>query len=151
MFFYKEMTMAATKVDVDELGKKYQTLLQDEGYGCKAPTKDEQANTLDLIVKYEQMTFMIILDYDDPEFVRILLPNFFDIDKGQIEAALTAIQTVAQKCKGAKVYLTRDMDDTVAAGEFLENGNSVDAKQLVRYLSMVMNAAKTFAQVMQKG
>lgn len=141
----------ATDVNIDELAKKYQKFFQDQGYGCKDPTKDENANTLDLIVTYEQLTYLIILDYDDTQFVRILLPNFYDIKPAQLQQALIAINIVAKQCKGAKVNLTSSGDDMVAACEYLETGNSVDGKTLLRYMSMVANAAKTFAKEMQNG
>lgn len=137
-------------VNIDELAVKYQNLLKDEGYGCKDPVEDKAANTLDMVIKYEGMSFLLVLDRDDPAFVRIILPNFYTIKPEKINDALLAVHDTVKKCKGAKVYLSNNGDDSMAAAEFLENGTSVDAKLIIRYLSMVMNAAKVFAKQLEE-
>lgn len=142
------MEAQMAELNIEELARKYQGILQDEGYGCKDPQKNEDNNTLALIVKYERMTLLIIFDYDDPAFVRILLPTFYSIDQEAVPNALAATNAVAAKCKCAKAFLTADASDTTAAIEYLETGESVNNEILLRYLSMAVSSGKTFAQEM---
>lgn len=142
--------MEEAELDIDELAKRYQQILQDEGYACKNPTKDSEANTLDLVIKYEGLNLLIIFDYDDPSFVRIMLPNFYEVAEKDVGTALGAINEASKTCKGAKLYLTQDLKNCLAVVEYLENGKSVNSKELLRYVSMVINVAKFYAQKMKE-
>ena len=122
----------------------YQRILQDEGYRASEPQWDGDTSTWDIYLKYEGATLLIVLDLDDADFVRILLPNFHSIAPGQLNNALAALDLVNKKCKCAKVYLNSARDNAVAAVEFLDADGSGGAV-LLRYLAMVVNAAKLYA------
>lgn len=132
------------KVALENRAKSYQGMLQNEGYGAKTPVWDEKANTLDITVKYDGVQVLIVLDFDDPDFVRIMLPNFFDIPPEQLGTALLSMDQANKKCKAAKVYLNSARNDTMASVEFLDRGPAMDGKVLTRYVRMVLNAAKVY-------
>lgn len=135
---------------LENRAKAYQSMLQEEGYGAKTPVWDERANTWDITAKYEGVQLLIVLDLDDPDFVRIMLPNFFDIQPEQLGTALIAMDQANKKCKAAKVYLNPARNDTMASVEFLDNGSVMEGKMLTRYLRMAVNAAKFYVDSFQE-
>lgn len=142
--------MADTKAALEQRAKSYQQILQDEGYGAKNPEWDPQTQTWDIRVKYEGMFMLIMLDLDDPDFVRIILPNFFEISPEQLQPAMIALDLANKKCKGAKLYLSRAQNETMAAVEILEDGTGMQAKILTRYLDMLIGAAKFFVENLKR-
>lgn len=88
---------------------------------------------------------MIVLDLDDANFIRILLPNFCRIAPGHLDDALAALDLVNKRCKCAKVYLNVARDNAVAAMEFLDSNGGCASAVLPRYLAMGVHAAKLFA------
>lgn len=127
----------------------YQSLLREEGFAAKDPEWDAAARTWDITVKYEGATLLFVLDVDDPEFVRLMLPNFWDIEPEHLGAALIAADMTNKKCKVAKVFLNPARCDTIATAEFLESGPT-DGTTLARYLRTVLNAAKVFANQLRE-
>jgi hypothetical protein len=124
----------------------YQALLREEGYAAKEPEWDADARTWDIAVKYEGAMLLVILDVDDPDFVRLMLPNFWGVEPAHLGAALIAADMANKKCKAAKVFLNSAQSDTTASAEFLEDRSGrPDGAMLVRYVRMVVNAAKVYA------
>jgi len=142
--------MGDCNAKLEQRAKAYQQILQEEGYGAREPEWDPQTNTWDIRVKYEGMFMLIMLDLDDPAFVRMLLPNFFEISAEQLQPAMIALELTNKKCKGAKLYLNRAQDDTFAAVEVLDDGAGMQAKILMRYLDMLVGAAKFFVENLKK-
>lgn len=138
--------MDILKAELEKRAQTYQQILQDEGYGAKTPEWDERTRTWDIRVKYEGLFVLIMLDFDDPDFVRIVLPNFYDIDPEHHQSALLALEIANKKCKVAKVYLNAAQNDTIAAVEFLDDGTGINARFLIRYVDMLVHAAKFFAE-----
>ena len=68
---------------------------------------------------------LVIFDLDDPLFVRVLLPNFWDVDPDQLGSALAALDLANKKAKGAKVYLNLARSDSSAVMEFLYHGTGL--------------------------
>lgn len=138
--------------DINALSIRYKDFLLDNGIKLDDENtgKDEDGD-FRMVFKFEGLTFICYLDSADTEFVRILLPNFYSLDdKKERQLALLAITTVAKKCKGAKVFFSgKENDDVVAAMEYLDKGDSVDSKLFLRYVSMVSNAAREFANEMK--
>lgn len=134
------------KSELENRATNLQQMLQEEGYGAKAPEWDERAKTWDVRVKFEGMTMLVMLDLDDPLFVRVVLPNFWDIEPEQLGSALVALDLANKKAKGAKVYLNLARNDCIATLEFLYNGSGLEGQMLTRYLNMVANVAKTYVQ-----
>lgn len=136
--------MQELKSTLEARAVAYQRILQEEGYRVRDPQWDGDTNTWDLYLKYEGASLLLVLDVDDADFVRILLPNFCRIAPDRLDEALAALDLVNKKCKCAKVYLNAARDKAVAAVEFLDMGGSGGAA-LLRYLAMIVNAAKLFA------
>jgi hypothetical protein len=141
-----EELMDDLKVELEKRAKSYQQMLQDEGYGAKNPEWDEKENTWDIRVKHEGVPMLIMLDLDDPDFVRIVLPNFCDVKPDQLESALVALDLANKKCKGTTVSLNVARNDSMVTVEFLDRGTGMDAKILTRYLGMAVNAAKVYIE-----
>ena len=142
--------MDEIKVELENRAKIVQQMLQDEGYGAKPPEWDEQVRTWDVRVKFEGMTMLVMFDLDDPLFVRVLLPNFWDVDPDQLGSALAALDLANKKTKGAKVYLNLARSDSVAVMDFLYDGTGLEGRMLVRSLQMVANAAKVYVEAFKK-
>jgi len=137
--------MQALKTTLGARATSYQHLLQEAGYRAQDPQWDADTNTWDILVKFEGASLLIVLDLDDADFVRVLLPNFYRITPGGLDDAMVALDLANKKCKCAKVYLNAACDNAVAAVEFLDRGDGCSGATLLRYLAMVVNAAKFFA------
>ena len=116
---------------------------------------DSGTDTFDISFKYdEKLTLLLIIDQDDPSFVRIILPNFYSIDSAHEKRnADDAVSRANQKCKGVKLYLNDDRSDTTAAVEFLDpfvdetyREPGIPKAVLQRYVQMILSAASFYAQ-----
>ncbi|WP_306391609.1 hypothetical protein [Telluria beijingensis] len=142
--------MSDTRARLEARAQQYQEWMCEEGYRARDPVWDDQADTWDVHVKYEGATLLLVFDVDDAGFVRILMPNFWTVEPEALPAALAALDLANKKCKCAKVHLNARGDDTIAAVEFLDQGDQMRPATLLRYLAMVVNAAKFFAGAMQE-
>lgn len=138
--------MEKLKLKLESQAKSYQKLLQAEGYGAKDPKWDDRVNTWDIEMKYEGNTLLIMLDVDDADLVRVVLPNFWEVKPEQLGQALIAADITNKTSKGAKVILSPPRTNTIAGVDFLDDGGQITAPLLIRYVRMVMNAAKTYAK-----
>lgn len=142
--------MSDTKAMLEARAQRYREWMCEEGYRARDPVWDDQASTWDVHVKYEGATLLLVFDIDDAGFVRILMPNFWTVEPEALQAALAALELANKKCKCAKVHLNARGDDTIATVEFLDQGDQMRPATLLRYLAMVVNAAKFFASTMQE-
>lgn len=142
--------MSDTKAMLEARAQRYREWMCEEGYRARDPVWDDQADTWDVHVKYEGATLLLVFDVDDAGFVRILMPNFWTVEPEALQAALAALELANKKCKCAKVHLNARGDDTIATVEFLDQGDQMRPATLLRYLAMVVNAAKFFASTMQE-
>jgi len=142
--------MGDTRAMLETRAQQYQEWMCEEGYRAQDPVWDDGADTWDVQVKYEGVTLLLVFDVDDAGFVRILMPNFWTIEPAALGPALVALDLANKKCKCAKVHLNSRRDDTIASVEFLDQGDQMLPAKLLRYLAMVVNAAKFFAGAMQE-
>jgi len=142
--------MNDTRSKLEQRARQYQAWLCEEGYRAQEPLWDHGTNTWDVHVKYEGVTLVIVFDVDDPDFVRILMPNFWAVDGANLGPALLALDLANKKCKCAKVYMNGRRDDTSVATEFLDHGHLLRAPALLRYLAITVNAARFFASAVQE-
>lgn len=142
--------MSEARSMLETRAQRYQQWVCEEGYRAQDPVWDDAADTWDVHVKYEGVTLIIVFDVDDAGFVRILMPNFWAVEPGALGPALLALDLANKKCKCAKVNLNARRDDTTASVEFLDHGDEMRAATLLRYLAMVVNAARFFASAMQE-
>lgn len=93
-----------TKADVQVLCLKY---LQDEGY---SGSLDDVG---DIKFKYEGGVYFIVIDETDLEFIRIVYPNFWEIESAEErQQVYEAASYASGATKVAKVY---EVDDNVWA------------------------------------
>lgn len=142
--------MSDTQTMLEARAQQYQEWMCEEGYRAQDPVWDAATATWDVHVKYEGVTLIVVFDVDDTGFLRILMPNFWAIEPSELGPALVALDLANKKCKCAKVHLNSRRDDTIASVEFLDAGDQMRAALLLRYLAMVVNAARFFASAMQE-
>lgn len=142
--------MSETRAMLEARAQQYQEWMCEEGYRARDPVWDDDVATWDVHVKYEGVTLIVVFDVDDASFVRILMPNFWAIEPSALGPALVALDLANKKCKCAKVHMNSRRDDTIASVEFLDAGEQMGAAILLRYLAMVVNAARFFSSAMQE-
>lgn len=137
----------------ESLTEYFQNLLDSEGFNKGKISWDDSASTSDLIFKFEGRSYLLVADADDPDFVRVLFPNFWSLDSdNEFAAALQAISIVNGRCKGVKVYANSKNDNIIATVEFLIDSANPQIKSgmFIRYIRMLNNAAEEFAKVMRE-
>lgn len=139
-----EYVMDNLKFELENRANGMQQLLQDEGYGAKTPVWDDEYKTWDIRVNFEGMTMLIMLDLEDPLFVSIVMPNFWRVETERLGAIMTALDHANKQAKGAKVYLSEGLDNSIAGMGFQYNGSGLDGRMLVRNLRMIANVAKLY-------
>jgi len=121
---------------------KIQGVLTEEGF---RPDIDEDG---DLIFKYEGNVFFIELDEDDDSFVKLVLPNFWEIEsEAEREAACKAALDATAQIKVAKVFPIENQMFS-SAELFLPSEESL-VPVLSRLLEVVNGAAGLFAETMR--
>jgi hypothetical protein len=128
--------------------ENFRTVLQAEGVVVPPPRYDAEANTWDLFIKHQFANFLVIFDIDDPEFVRIDMPFICEFQHDQLDAAYRTASELNRICKGAKVSVLPRHLDVSASIEFLDVG-TFTASQLLRYFSMLINAARRFREALR--
>lgn len=137
--------MSDVKMALEVRAHQYQAMLQEAGYAVRNPEWEQETRCWDMRIRFEGASCVLLLDADDPRYVRIVLPNFLDLASEQIGAGLIAADLANKTCKGAKVYLNRARNDVIAAVEMLEPAAGIDCELLMRNLQMLLNAAKVYA------
>jgi hypothetical protein len=117
--------------------------LKSEGY---VPKIDEDG---DLSFKYEGSTYWILLDESDPEFFRIALPNFWDIENDEerrkiVNAAVRASSDV----KVGKVYPVED--DTWASVEIFAPSVEAFRQVFARSMTALQHVIREFVDRMRE-
>lgn len=81
----------------------FENYLREEGY---VPKIDDDG---DVIFKKEGLTFILFGAEDDPEFFRIALPNFWEIEsEEERQRVMTAAAVVNANVKVVKIFPVRD-------------------------------------------
>lgn len=142
--------MSEMRAMLETRAQQYQKWMSEEGYRAQDPVWDATTSTWDVHVKYEGVTMIVVFDVDDADFVRILMPNFWAIEQSALGPALVALDLANKKCKCAKVHINARRDNTIASVEFLDQGDQMRPATLLRYMAMVVNAARFFARAMQE-
>lgn len=137
--------MNTVKDALEARARQYQALLASGGYQADDPAWDEENRCWGVQVRFAGAVCFMVLDVDDPRFIRILLPNFLTVGPGQLGASLIAADLANKTCKGAKICLNRQRDDVLAAVELLEPAAGLEEAAVVRSMQMLLHAAKTYA------
>lgn len=133
---------------LEKRAKAYQELLREKGHRPLDPCWDDK--TLNVHLKYGGIPLLFMLHLDDPEFVRIMLPNFRKVVPEQLGAALLTVDMVNRSAKGARVFLNKERTEISASVDLLDGGDGIKAELLERYLGMVTDAAITYIKAFKK-
>jgi hypothetical protein len=135
--------------DLETRAKFYQEKLLNEGFRAAAPVWDEKTQTWDVHVKYDGLTVLVMVELKDPEFVRVMLPAFFEVEQDDLGPTLIALDLVNKHTKGAKVFLTPQRNGVYASCDFLDEG-TIAPHLLVRHIAMVVHAAHRFVKAYEE-
>jgi hypothetical protein len=122
----------------------YMGYLKEQGY---TPSIDEDG---DVRFKYEGGTYYIIVDENDPTFLHILYPNFWEIESPiELAQAKNAVSYVNRTAKIAKIYLVRDDVDLSISAESLLNQPEDFKICFARMLRCIRTARDEFREEMR--
>jgi hypothetical protein len=116
--------------------------------GCQ-PTVDDDG---DIVFRHHNITYVLIFSKKDPEFIRLLLPNFLRVESDtDRRAAFEAANLTNRLCKAAKIYLERNQAQ--AAIEYFLASHQHIVSVLLRSAHALEHAAKFFgaAYSIQRG
>ncbi len=92
--------------------KMYVDYLTREGY---RPTIDSDG---DVVFMHEGGTYYIEIDTNDPQYFRLVFPNFWSIESGdELARVMVAANYATMRTKSAKIYVRGDGQNTVASIE----------------------------------
>jgi len=132
-------------MDKKARAKLYMDYLTAEGY---RPYVDEDG---DVIFKSEGLTYIIIIDANDEEYFRLVLPNFWGIESGEeLVRALYAANHATQTTKVAKVYVRSDGKNTWAAIEMFIRPPENFKLVFSRAMSALKTAVDDFVSTMRE-
>jgi len=117
--------------------------LKDEGY---TPKLD---NDGDIVFKREGLSYILFVSEDDEEFVRLDLPNVWEIESlGERQLVMAAAAEVNRQVKVAKVV---PMGDNVwVSAQLLVDPIENVGKVLPRAMNVLSLAVREFADAMRK-
>ena len=125
----------------NELAHYFADYLSKEGF---SPNVDD---VNDVVFKFEGRTYVIQVDARDPEFFRLIYPNFWSLESEQ-ERQSAAVVAAEVNCglKVAKVFMTDD--DTWASVELFINPIDNFKPVFRRSLGVLQAAANRFREGM---
>lgn len=92
--------------------KLYVDYLTKEGY---RPTVDSDG---DVVFMHEGGTYYIDIDTGDPQYFRLVFPNFWEIESAdELARVMVAANYATMRTKAAKIYVRSDGQNTVASIE----------------------------------
>lgn len=116
--------------------------LREEGY---LPKLDADG---DVVFKYEGKLFVVTTDDNDPQFLRVVMPNFWEIEsERERQLALEAANRVNERIKVSKVVVRSNNHVWAMAEQFIDSTPDLEDffKRTLRVLKI---AAEEFAQRM---
>ena len=117
--------------------------LKEQGYHAKVD-KDG-----DIVFKCESMNLAILVDDNDEDFFRLILPNFWEIEsEGELDHVLLASSEINHEIKLIKIT-TSDME-THASVEMLLTSAQDIAKIFEKSLRCIQHATYKFAEKMRE-
>ena len=121
----------------------FQDFLKEEGF---TPKVDDDG---DIVFKREGLTYILFVNEDDEEFVRIDLPNVWEIESlGERQMVMAAAAEVNRQVKVAKVV---PMGDNVwVSAQLLVDPIENVSKILPRAMNVLSLAVREFSDAMRK-
>lgn len=120
----------------------YFDFLQTEGY---VPTVNEQN---DVVFKQEGKTFVISVDEEDDQFLRIVFPNFWSLESSEeMVRALAMANAVNSRIKVGKIVVVKNQVWAVAE-MFIDSSPELD-EFVPRILHILRRTAEAFGTLMK--
>jgi hypothetical protein len=121
--------------------KMYLDFLREQGFVPRV------GNDNDIIFKYEGKTFLISIEERDEQYLRLILPNFWEVsDTTEMSKALKVANDVNSTVKVATIIIIRDHAWAVA--EMFIDGTPDIGDFFMRTLGLVKTSADRFAKGM---
>ena len=116
--------------------------------GCD-PKTDEDG---DIVFLQNRLTFLIVLEEEDPQFVRLLLPAIWRIgDPDEIDGARLAAMEVSKRVKLARVFMLYDDESVwIGADGYVFCDTSL-GELLDRLIACSLRARDVFIETMMGG
>jgi hypothetical protein len=122
----------------------YEDFLREQGF---APTTDLDG---DIVFEFEERTLFISVQEKDPNYFRMVLPNFWEIrDDNELIQALLIANDLNRKMKVATVIITEQFV-SASAELFIQNDPQL-GDFFPRLLRALVQASVHFAEQMQAG
>lgn len=116
--------------------------LRNEGY---VPRIDEDG---DVVFKYEGKFFVVTTDNNDPQFLRVVMPNFWVVESEQEKRlAMEVANQVNERIKVSKVVVKRNNHVWAMAEQFIDSTPDLE-DFFNRTIRVLKGAADEFAQRM---
>jgi hypothetical protein len=120
----------------------YFDFLQTEGY---VPTVNEQN---DVVFKQEGKTFVISVDEEDDQFLRVIFPNFWSVESGEdLVRALAMANAINARFKVGKIVVVNKQVWAVA--EMFIDSSPELAEFVPRILHILRHTADAFGTLMK--
>jgi hypothetical protein len=125
-----------------EAATVFADFLRQEGY---LPEIDADG---DVRFKCEGLTYLVVIDPDDPAFFRLVLPGFWSTnDEAQRRDALAAANHATATTKVAKIFVGND--SVSGAAELFTESPAQATAMLRRCLAALQTAVRSFVRRMQ--
>jgi len=126
-----------------ELAEPFVAFLRTEGY---VPTTDEDG---DIRFKCEGWLYLVVFDEDDPQYFRLILPNFYSAeDDTSRREAIEAANKATAATKVAKLFLLDDGSASATVELFATPLEAV-LPVFVRSLGAIKAAVRSFIETIE--
>ena len=95
-----------------------------------------------IFFRYQMLNFLVIIDEDDDQFLRLALPGIFDVDENNRADVLEACNRTCHRMKVSKCYVPQD-DVWVAAEQLLDSDPNYE-DIVPRLLNILMQSRDAF-------
>lgn len=100
------------------------------------------------VFEYQNLTFFIIWDDNDDQYLKIALPGIFNVDDNNRDDALVAVNEVNKEWKVIKSVVTDD-EVWVVAEQFVDKDPKL-SDLVPRTINILMGGRMSFYEYMQK-
>lgn len=100
------------------------------------------------VFEYQNLTFFIIWDDKDDQYLKIALPGIFNVDDNNRDDALVAVNEVNKEWKVIKSVVTDD-EVWVVAEQFVDKDPNL-SDLVPRTINILMGGRMSFYEYMQK-
>lgn len=107
-----------------------------------------QKEDFGIFFRYQMLNFAVFWDEDDDHFLRISIPNIFDVDENNRIDALTVSNIINMERKVVKALVTND--SVWISAEQLLDQNPVYSDIVPRTLGMLLEARQGYYEHLKK-